>query len=207
MTVTRGMRCCGAVSTPADRRVASRAASTSVAGSASCCPGTTWEPRRRMWSRAGNVWIVTVAGSGPGPGETSVFSTGTTMPSKPVGTAAPVMMRTAVPGRGVRAGEPAGTSPMTFSVQGPSSGGVRKPSIAELSPGGIAMRAETGSASTRPADTGAMSAATGRRIPLRRSKYSWILKGAGVIAPNLAANGGHRAIRLQEALIVDTVAR
>ena len=162
MTAIRGMRRSVAVLMPEERRVASSGASISVAPDATSSPGAMWEPRRRMWSRDGRRWMVTVSGTGPGPGATLVSSTGMMRPSKPSGTAAPVMMRTAVPNWGRCAGAPAGTSPITRSEQGSSRGRVRKPSMAELSFGGTALRAVAASARTRPACTGTVSTGTGR---------------------------------------------
>ena len=75
-----------------------------------------------MLRRRATVCTATSAGSAPGPGAASVYSTGTTVsPSNSLGTGAPVMIRTAVPGSGLRARPPAATSPVTASVTGAAS--------------------------------------------------------------------------------------
>ena len=86
---------------------------------------------------------------------------------------------------------------------------MRKPSMAELSCGGRGRRATRGSASTRPCDKAARSEGKARTSAWRHSKYSSILKSVPVlvIAPNLATDGGHRAIWLEETFIIHPMAR
>src|SRR5699024_10591925 len=152
--------------------------------------------------------MVTVSGRSWGPGSAEVSSTG--MTTRPCGSAmgAPVMMRTAVPGAGVIAPPPAGTSPTTGSVMtdpsARSEAWTRKPSIAELENGGTGRMAWASAASTQPvaSGTGRVTGAAGVHRDSTRVRCSVMLAVGMNASPT---DGGHGTVRLQETLIIDAV--